>query len=240
MELLWQNGQVVAHSQSQRSHHNHKSPPMNTPASQLYIAEDEMATWLHCPLEDLYTDLLYPTTAPPQPPPLPPPPQPQTLEATRSIDALPPQPAPPSRPPVRPPRNFPHFSRFREKAPVPSTGVTVVDSNKMETTPATGTSTSIGEESAAISRAPPIRGGGGSGDISHMMVSSSTSGSGSGTSGSATAMTTAVEVGERKQAVVEDRKRKERETDEPTATTTECHAEVSLYPLFFFFWLVFF
>ncbi|KAJ8432545.1 hypothetical protein Cgig2_009309 [Carnegiea gigantea] len=242
MELLWQNGQVVAHSQMQRSHHNHKSPPTNTPpppenTSQLYIAEDEMATWLHYPLEDLYIDLLYPTSAPPQPPPLPPPPPQQTFQASRALDARPPQLPPPSRPPAPPPRNFPHFSRFSEKAPTPSTGVTVVESNKPEATPVTGGSspaaTSVGEMSAAMSRAPPIRGGGGSGYMSHLTVSSSTSGSGtgsgsgSGTSGAGTAVTTAVEEGGRKQEVVEDRKRKGRETDEPTAaaTTTECHTE---------------
>lgn len=253
VELLWQNGQVVAHSPTQRSHHNHKSPPTNTTpepprpqpspppenTSQLYIAEDEMATWLHYPLEDLYTDLLYPTSAPTQPPPLPSPPPQQTFEATRALDARPPQPPPSSKPPVPPPRNFPHFSRFREKAPTPSTGVTVVDSNRPEATPVTGASsaaaTSVGEMSAAMSRAPPIRGGGGSGDTSHLTVSSSTSGigtgsgSGSGTSGAATAVTTAVEGGERKQEVLEDRKRKGRETDEPTAatttTTTDCHTE---------------
>ncbi|KAF5181714.1 Transcription factor like [Thalictrum thalictroides] len=85
MELLWQNGQVVIQSQNQRN--SKKSPPTKiTPSSasastavtteeappsyQLFMQEDEMASWLHYPLEeddsfqrDFCADLLYPTSS---------------------------------------------------------------------------------------------------------------------------------------------------------------------------------
>uniref|UniRef100_A0A5B6Z9K0 Putative transcription factor PIF1-like n=1 Tax=Davidia involucrata TaxID=16924 RepID=A0A5B6Z9K0_DAVIN len=83
MELLWQNGQVVMQSQNQRSlkrPHSHIGDAV-IPAEQsaareiraeeesttrLFMQEDEMASWLHYPMDDssfdrdLYADLLYP------------------------------------------------------------------------------------------------------------------------------------------------------------------------------------
>ncbi|KAK2648840.1 hypothetical protein Ddye_016329 [Dipteronia dyeriana] len=64
MELLWQNGQVVLQSQNQRSLKNpteiHSSHNQN---QHLFMQEDEMASWLHYPLNDsdFCADLLYPS-----------------------------------------------------------------------------------------------------------------------------------------------------------------------------------
>ncbi|CAN1269949.1 Transcription factor PIF1 [Linum perenne] len=80
MELLWQNGQVVVQSQTQRSvkrpsigkeirssfHEHHRDPSPPPPAPHLFMQEDEMASWLHYPLpetnfdQDFCADLLYP------------------------------------------------------------------------------------------------------------------------------------------------------------------------------------
>ncbi|XP_077227952.1 transcription factor PIF1-like isoform X2 [Tasmannia lanceolata] len=81
VELLWQNGQIVMQSQNQRS--LKKSPPRITgdsgagdeigrsvsPANQQFIEEDEMASWLHYPIEDSFErdlcsdEILYPAPA---------------------------------------------------------------------------------------------------------------------------------------------------------------------------------
>ncbi|CAI9288392.1 unnamed protein product [Lactuca saligna] len=139
MELLWQNGQVVMQSRNQRSVGNKKPeirPPVGsrdirssvveegTGPSDLFMQEDEMASWLHYPVDDntlegyLYSnDLLYPTP-------------PSSTPVTTTPCSLPPPPPPPpsimipsSRPPVAPIRrvelesgqpkypNFLHFSR---------------------------------------------------------------------------------------------------------------------------------
>ncbi|CAH1428906.1 unnamed protein product [Lactuca virosa] len=139
MELLWQNGQVVMQSRNQRSVGN-KKPETRLPVgsrdirssvveeetgpSDLFMQEDEMASWLHYPVDDntlegyLYSnDLLYPT--PPSSTPvttpcsLPPPPPPSIM-------------IPSPRPPVAPIRrvelesgqpkypNFLHFSRHNK------------------------------------------------------------------------------------------------------------------------------
>ncbi|CAH9081061.1 unnamed protein product [Cuscuta europaea] len=91
MELLWQNGQVVMHTQNQRSYHKPifssdaaipaeqpvgrqiRLPGEETSAANqhLFMEEDEMASWLDYPLDepsfddrDLYcSDLLYPPAA---------------------------------------------------------------------------------------------------------------------------------------------------------------------------------
>ncbi|KAJ9169712.1 hypothetical protein P3X46_017872 [Hevea brasiliensis] len=87
MELLWQNGQVVVQSQTQMSlkksqHHKYdntvlpieQSTPREIRSSHeqqqhLLMQEDEMAPWLHYPLndtnfdQDFCADLLYPSTA---------------------------------------------------------------------------------------------------------------------------------------------------------------------------------
>lgn len=155
MELLWQNGQVVMQSQNQRS--LKKSQIGNasggggdavipsdqaagreiqhveeTTSQHLFMQEDEMASWLHYPLDDpsferdLYSDLLYPTpsstvstTAPPR------------ESGTSTVEIRPPQPQPSPaapiltapRPPIPPSRrsftessnrfqSFGHFSRL--------------------------------------------------------------------------------------------------------------------------------
>lgn len=106
MELLWQNGQVVLHNQNQRSlkksqpalpagqsapreipsshHHHHHHQQQQHQQDHLFMQEDEMASWLHYPLNDtnfdsdFCTDLLFPppcitstttTTATATPPP---------------------------------------------------------------------------------------------------------------------------------------------------------------------------
>ncbi|KAL5859946.1 hypothetical protein ACOSQ4_001242 [Xanthoceras sorbifolium] len=85
MELLWQNGQVVLHSQNQRSLKKQTPPKLDDaviPANQsapreivsshqnqdnLFMQEDEMTSWLHYPLNDtnfdsdFCADLLYPS-----------------------------------------------------------------------------------------------------------------------------------------------------------------------------------
>ena len=55
MESLWLNGQVVVQSQNQRS--IRRSPPSeleqeNENSNNLFMQEDEMATWLHYPLDE--------------------------------------------------------------------------------------------------------------------------------------------------------------------------------------------
>lgn len=55
MESLWLNGQVVMQSQNQRS--IRRSPPSeleqeNENSNNLFMQEDEMATWLHYPLDE--------------------------------------------------------------------------------------------------------------------------------------------------------------------------------------------
>lgn len=94
MELLWHNGQVVVQSQNQRSlRKSHRGEAQfsipteqssgrefrsdeETTTTHLFMQEDEMASWLHYPLDDspfdrdMYSDLLYPDkcaplTAPP-------------------------------------------------------------------------------------------------------------------------------------------------------------------------------
>lgn len=94
MELIWQNGQVVMHSQNQKS--RTKSPPSTTAeqitnrdirplnheeGSQLFMQEDEMISWLHYPLSDDPTlensfcdELLYPS-------------QPQSTEHNAGVSA---------------------------------------------------------------------------------------------------------------------------------------------------------
>ncbi|KAI7735658.1 hypothetical protein M8C21_005205, partial [Ambrosia artemisiifolia] len=68
MELLWQNGQVVMHNQNQnqRSVANNKKPETTTSGKEirsgvmedettpcnLFMQEDEMASWLHYPIDD--------------------------------------------------------------------------------------------------------------------------------------------------------------------------------------------
>ncbi|ONH93024.1 hypothetical protein PRUPE_8G209100 [Prunus persica] len=161
MELLWQNGQVVMQSQNQRPSPNNKKSsqapskyaavlpedrdiprpqPHPTPQNhQLFMHEDEMASWLQYPLVDdpFCADLLYPDSSTVH----------QTNTNTAAAAELRPNPisAPPSKPPIHPPRrtelqNFLPFAktnnntaRVSETAPSSSKSVvrestTVVDS----------------------------------------------------------------------------------------------------------------
>lgn len=140
MELLWHNGQVVMQSQNQRSlkisHISNgggsddalipseqavsreiRHVEETTTPQQLFMQEDEMASWLHYPLDDsssferdLYADLLYSTpsatvttAAPPR----------EIRTPTVEIRPPPPQPSPAapiavaSRPPIPPPARRP-------------------------------------------------------------------------------------------------------------------------------------
>lgn len=123
MELLWRNGQVVMQSQNQRSVHknckydavipDHTRTPASQPQPQpenqnpqLFMHEDEMASWLQYPLGDddpFCADLLYSDSA--------------TVQSNNTTANPPTISAPPSRPPIHPlPRrtelqNFLHFSR---------------------------------------------------------------------------------------------------------------------------------
>ncbi|XP_073140052.1 transcription factor PIF1-like [Henckelia pumila] len=175
MELLWQNGQVVAQTQklSKRAptgdgceaviaseQREIRTGGEGEPAPQqqhLFMQEDEMASWLQYPLDvssfdrDLYADFLY--SAPP----------PSTIPITT---ISPPRPVVDIRPPAQPvqvfPRlqNFPHISRIptrvRNESALPVSGVaagmtnaralTVVESNE---TPAVGQVAHTAEDSKA-------------------------------------------------------------------------------------------
>ncbi|CAM8888307.1 unnamed protein product [Rhodiola kirilowii] len=152
MELLWQNGQVVLqrpnkckHLQSklalepatanagQTSSSGDKERPAAADTPQLFIQEDEMASWLHYPLDDepqFDSDLLFPAAS---------------CTDTAVIDPIQeirPQPQPQSsKPPTRRieddfrVQGFGHFTRFRprqdaqHKAVKESASETVVESN---------------------------------------------------------------------------------------------------------------
>ncbi|KAF2284476.1 hypothetical protein GH714_025510 [Hevea brasiliensis] len=185
MELLWQNGQVVVQSQTQtpfKKSQHHKYDDAVPPVDQsnpreirssheqqqqlLFMQEDEMAAWLHYPLndtnfdQDFCADLPYPSTA-------------CVTSTTTNTSASPihsnldpetrPQPAvsataAASRPPIPPTRraevvqNFGYFSRHRATVGKSESGpsnlktvlreLTVVDSND---TPAMGSESRISE-----------------------------------------------------------------------------------------------
>ncbi|KAM7265087.1 hypothetical protein ACFE04_002770 [Oxalis oulophora] len=123
MELLWHNGQLVMHSQTQqrpfKNNININTNKLNETvlstdddhSTHLFMQEDEMASWLHYPLNDSHlidcADLLYHnsnptpcvTTTAIDTPPL--------LQSTRP-PIPPPPPPPPSKPVVL--HNFPNFS----------------------------------------------------------------------------------------------------------------------------------
>nr|GMD23729.1 transcription factor PIF1-like [Ipomoea batatas] len=252
MELLWQNGQVVVHSQNHRSSHkSHFSGDAAIPAEQpvtkeirpageetaanqhVFMQEDEMASWLHYPLEepsfdrDLYADLLYPPAS------------------SSAVYASPTTAAPPRE--IRPPvseakrtdlegaprvQNFGHFSRLPRARiePGPSSSSqaaresTVVDSNETPMVKA-GSIVSRVSESAA-----PVSGGNaGCGTVSgtvatgtstgnrEMMTCEQTMTSSPGGSG---ASATAEPPQKPAPTATDDRKRKGRETDD-----TEGHSE---------------
>lgn len=171
LELLWQNGQVVTQSQNQRC--GKRSPPLKlsaaedgvphgrqgtgagdeiessataaaAAASHLFMQEDEMASWLHYPIEesfdrDFCSDLLYPASVGNSAV------AGRSGQADRRLEekaaaAEAPTAAAPSRPPLYPARrgeteavaNFAHFSRGKgkgESRPSNARESTVVDSS---------------------------------------------------------------------------------------------------------------
>nr|XP_043635714.1 transcription factor PIF1-like isoform X2 [Erigeron canadensis] len=150
MELLWQNGQVVMQSQSQRPGGNKKAETTSsreirssvmedeTTPCNLFMQEDEMVSWLHYPSEDnnldLYlhnNDMMYPGL-----------PSCSQVLNTSSSQQL--SPLPPPRPPVIPLKrveeeqippkflNFLHFSRVGgNKGNLPGPGSAPLNSNKV-------------------------------------------------------------------------------------------------------------
>ncbi|CAI0393907.1 unnamed protein product [Linum tenue] len=217
MELLWQNGQVVVQSQTQRSLKRspkpfkeirpsfHDHPALPTP--HLFMQEDEMASWLHYPIhepnfdQDLCADLLYPaapcitaalTAAT------------GTASATTNVGG----------PPVR---NFAHFSRHRaaavrgnmaESGPSNSKTVvresTVVDSSD---TPALRLNSRVSEAFVAASISDNL---GGTLSVSAAGVSGG-AGHGAMAAGPSTSTKTTKDVMTCEMTRTEDRKRKGRE-----------------------------
>lgn len=226
MELLWQNGQVVMQNQTQRPlkkphlpppkfhledapsllHHllPHKPPggggvgPSTAPEQQLYIHEDEMASWLQYPLDDaadFCSDLLYPQ---PTPAASAADRRPETKASAAKPPPIPPQRRPPEAEPDKAAANFAMFSRLKGKAAAQAQSAsekvggmesTVVDSS---VTPA--------RVAAGNRAAGSERDGGGTCDPT---VTSSSGGSGA-SAGDRTS----------KPPAADDRKRKGREGDE--------------------------
>lgn len=262
MELLWQNGQVVAHSQSQRSHRkshtNGAAGPLEirsgdetvvnatesaAAANQLFIHEDEMASWLHYPLEDynsfdrdFYADLLCTN--------------PVASAAAGAVTPPPRQAAPVAvapKPPVPPPKkrtepafveptqsvrhqNFSFLSRPKGKKvieSVPSSSnkeSTVVDSTDTPFT--TALESRVSEANIGCSFTNTNTNTNTNTSLCELTVSSSPGGSGASVSGASiepihkltnsTAVVAAL-------APEDDRKRKGREADD-----SECQSEVSI------------
>lgn len=250
MELLWHNGQVVMQSQNQRSVQknckydavipDHSRTPDSQPQPQpgnqnpqLFIQEDEMASWLQYPLGDddpFCADLLYSDSP--------------TVQSNNTTANPPPISAPPSRPPIHPlPRrtdlqNFLHFSRnnnnksrIESAAPSGSKSVvresTTVDSSD---TPLVPPSSRIMDSRPDTSNTGMSMSGGGRGLASTAAasvgkeamtceMSLTSSPGGSSASGSASAEQTWLQ----KPPPAEVRKRKGREA----ADDAECPSEVS-------------
>ncbi|PSR94930.1 Transcription factor like [Actinidia chinensis var. chinensis] len=246
MELLWQNGQVVMQSQNQRSMRRSQIgddvlPPEQSAArefrpeeesgTQLFMQEDEMASWLHYPIDDdsferdLYADLIYPAPCAPAAP----------IPEVRTPEVRIPIPnataAVASRPPIPPTRNFLHFSRPKGKMePGPSSSnkavreTTVVDSSEtpaLESRASHATAQVSAENGgfcavscggAAAVTSSAAGGGGRETGMCELTVTSSSGGSGASLSANAEAVY--------KPMATEDRKRKGGEADD-----TECQSE---------------
>lgn len=181
MELLWQNGQVVMQSQNQRPSPNNKKSsqapskydavlpadrdiprpqPHPTPQNhQLFMHEDEMASWLQYPLVDdpFCADLLYPDSS--------------TVHQTNTTAAAELRPNPISAPPIHPPRrtelqNFLHFSRTNNnKARVSEAAPSSSKSVVRESTTVVGSCDTplVGHSSRALDSGLDDGGGGGGG-----------------------------------------------------------------------------
>ncbi|KAK7393320.1 hypothetical protein VNO78_21872 [Psophocarpus tetragonolobus] len=186
MELLWQNGQVVMHSQNQRPFRK-PPPPPNTnggdgviPAREirsseaesyghqhLFIQEDEMASWLHYPINedpptfdhnDFCTDMLYPH---------------QNASASQNHSSAAVQSSvrtaelrhPPPRPPIPPPRrpeqihNFTKHGNASSSSKAAAAQQTVVDS--CDTPAATAERAETGRASVSAAAVKAAESGGG-------------------------------------------------------------------------------
>lgn len=258
MELLWQNGPVVLHNQNQRSLKKSQpsfpadqSAPREIPSSHhhqqeqqdhLFMQEDEMASWLHYPLNDtnfdsdFCTDLLYPApcitstttttaTATATPP----------VRATHVTDSRPQlntattvASAPPLRPPIPPPprrtANFGLFARHmpREVASGPSNSksVTIRESTVVDSSDTPAPMRSM-EGASGVNNNNRCRNTSGAGD-----AATSSGGGGGGSSGardltmcemtvtSSPGGSSASAEPPAQKPAAEDRKRKGRETDD--------------------------
>ncbi|KAK6937682.1 Myc-type, basic helix-loop-helix (bHLH) domain [Dillenia turbinata] len=275
MELLWQNGQVVMQSQNHRSFKKstQKLPVDNSlisleqhlpnpalrppstaaaggvqPESQLFMQEDEMASWLHYPLDetsfdrDFCADLLHPSpesaataaTAPPPP----------------KISPIPVPAPPPPWPPIPLRRsetdnssatkfhNFEHFSRPKMRTEYKLSNSskaaresTVVDSSQ---TPAVGIESGVSQIAICTAQAATQGTAACGGDISAAPVGGdrdtvtcelTVTSSPGGSSASASAEPTSVAAANAATATAEDRKRKGRESED----AGDCHsADVEL------------
>ncbi|GMH02517.1 hypothetical protein Nepgr_004356 [Nepenthes gracilis] len=250
MELLWQNGQVVVQSQNHRSLRKSPPPnplqppllppsPVNDSTTQIFMQEDEMAAWLHYPLDDtafdrdLYADLICPLPKPPSSAPI--------RAAAASEARL----SPPSqqqevaqRPPGPQTRNFPHFSRVKPavlKNEVRES--TVVDSNEAPVVRPASRVLHMGRSGVEISdgdlRSDGISGAAAAGKLTFagggrstskeletcdFTVTSSPSASGASATAARTEQVT--------MPAGEDRKRKGRERDEPAADSHSEDADI--------------
>ncbi|XP_058095014.1 transcription factor PIF1-like isoform X2 [Magnolia sinica] len=259
VELLWQNGQIVMQSQNKKPQ---KKSPKFSPAdavlpgrpgcgagdeiglsttvpaaNQLFIQEDEMASWLHYPIDDSFdrdfcAELLYPAPAGASQAPAD-----RRPEEKPALVQEPEQPplrlASSSRPPVHPARraeveagsfvNFTHFSRGKGKGECRPLDLekagresTVVDSNE---TPA-GVRVLKGEKAGAelfggnAGAGSSTCGGGGEREMGTCEQTLTSSSGGSGASAERLL----------KSSPAEDRKRKARQGDE-----SECQSEDAEY-----------
>lgn len=255
MELLWQNGEVVTHSQNQRSpkkshlvvggasaeQREIRSEEETAANHQLFVQEDEMASWLQYPLDDssfdrdFYADLLGPaapsapvaTAVPPQLP-----------QAVTPLPPIPPQrrvePSMESPQPQQRYQNFSHFSRLKgriESGPSSSNKAgkvsTVEDSNETPLTTGLESRVLWGADNTPlvsggnIGYSIPAAAANTSQAACELTVSSSPGGSGaSGASAEPTHKLTGATA-----TATEDRKRKAIEIDDG-----ECQSEVRTTP----------
>ncbi|CBI37249.3 unnamed protein product, partial [Vitis vinifera] len=214
MELLWQNGQVVMQIQNQRSFKKSQpskfpiqdavlppeqskirsSAPVDESSAQLFMQEDEMASWLHYPLDDFCADLLDPTPCVNASPP---PARPNLSPDVRQPEERPAA----TKPPIPPARrveldskvhNFLHFPRK-----------STAESGEPSSSRPAGMESTVAATSAA-----------GEHTTFELTMTSSPEGSGSGGSASAGAEPTP-------KAPADDRKRKGREGDDTAEYQSE-------------------
>ncbi|KAG8640298.1 hypothetical protein MANES_13G043000v8 [Manihot esculenta] len=220
MELLWQNGQVVVQSQTQMSvkkaqHHKYddavlpveQSTPReirsssNEQQQHLFMQEDEMASWLHYPLndtnfdQDFCADLLYPSTgyvsstttntsAVPQRSTHNP--EARLHPTVSAASAMPTATATASRPPIPPTRraevvqNFGHFSRHRAKGGKSESGPSNLKNVVRESTVVDSTDTSATGSESRTSEAAFARSAAG---VSSVNINASGTGSGAAVAG---------------------------------------------------------